>query len=369
MNTTLRDKNGNPIYPTTEGGGGGGSSVINKYGGLSASGTLANGQKIETPIVHVVKNCLLSACIEGTIDSNGVEVGVGKGELDFNDQTSYGNSFMITSTSVIYGELAYPHGLTLDSLTYVDLQTTTTLNAEATLTITNGYGDTYTHTFAWRVYVGKAFIKNTCANSINARLAYYMKDINQPVWVFGDSYLSYLDSARWTYYCKQASYTNWLLNAIGGQSAEGGLTDLKNILNNTQTYPSVILWTYGMNGAGDSNGQVNSNWMAATNELIGICASNGIELVFTTIPSLPNVSNHTKTALNNWVRNSGYRYVDMAKAMGDDDPSGNCRGWGTDKALLNKKANGDPDVHPTARGAIELFRQVLIDFPEISIGL
>ena len=155
---------------------------------------------------------------------------------------------------------------------------------------------------------------------------------------------------------------------MGGYDANQALEDLKVLLRLTGTYPSVILWALGMNHAGDSSGQVNPDWMAATTELISICSANSIELVFTTIPSLPNISLHTKTALNSWIKNSGYRYVDMAKAMGDDDPSGNCRGWGTDNALLNKKSNGNPDVHPTARGAKMIYRQVLVDFPEIAIN-
>ena len=363
--------NGVPIFAPPSGGGGSGgsgtSSVINKYKGLHVNGTISNGEKIETPDVKVVKNCMLSAIISGTIDSNGVEIGVGKGNLDFNDSASYGASFIITDTSLIYAGTTYAHGLTLSgAIVYVNLTTSTQPSAK--LEIINEYGDVYTKTITWRVYVGKAMVKNLCTNDITAKLAYYLMDISKPVWVFGDSYMSYFDSARWMYYCLNDNHDDFLLDAKGGEDATQGLADLKNILNNCETFPSVILWTHGMNAAGDVNGAVNPNWMAATTELISICEEHGIELVFCTIPSLPNISLHTKTALNNWVRNSGYRYVDVAKAMGDDDPSGNCRGWGTDNALLNQKSNGDPDVHPTARGAKMIYRQVLIDFPEIAIN-
>ena len=349
-------------------GGSGGSSVTNKYKGLHANGAISNGEKIETPDVKVVKNCMLSAIVSGTIDSNGVEIGVGKGNLDFNDSASYGASFIITDTSLIYDGNTYAHGLTLSGeIVYVNLTTST--QASAKLEIINEYGDVYTKTITWRVYVGKAMVKNLCANDIVAKLTYYLMDISKPIWVFGDSYMSYFDSARWMYYCLQDNHDNFLLDAKGGEDATQGLADLKNILDNCETFPSVILWTHGMNAGGDVDGSINPNWMAATTELISICEEHGIELVFCTIPSLPNVdARHTKTALNNWVRNSGYRYVDVAKAMGDDDPSGNCRGWGTDNALLNKKSNGNPDVHPTARGAKMIYRQVLVDFPEIAIN-
>ena len=367
--TQLKDYLGRNINPKTSGGGGGGSSVINKYKGLHADGTITNGNKIETDDVKVVKNCLLSVTIVGAIDSNGVEIGVGKGNLDFNDDTPYGDSFKITSTGVVYDGSTTSHGLTLGSeITYINLTTATATTAK--LEIINEYGDVYTQNISWRIYVGKAMVKNHCTNSIDATLDYYLMDIVKPVWVFGDSYLSYFDSARWMYYCIQDNHKNFLLNAKGGENATQGLADLQNLLDNCETYPSVILWTHGMNNAGDSNGNVNSDWMSATNQLISICGSNNIELVFCTIPSLPNIANHTKTALNNWVRSSGYRYVDMARAMGDNDPSGNCRGWGTEKALLATKPNTEntPDVHPTQRGAKVIYRQVLADFPEIAIN-
>lgn len=366
--------NGIPIYAPQNSGGGsnggssggssGGSNHRNKYKGLRVENTLSTGNKIETADIHVVKNCLMSVEIVGAIDNEGVEIGVGKGELDFNDSASYGNSFMITSTSLIYDGNTYPHGLTLGGeIACVNLTTST--SATAKLEIINEYGEVFTKTITWRVYVGKAMVKNYCANSISVKLSYYLMDIEKSIWVFGDSYLSYFDSARWIYYCFQDGHTNFLLDAKGGETANQGLVDLQNILANTETYPSVILWTHGMNGAGDEGSSVNSNWMSATNSLINICQTYGIELVFCTIPSLPNQARHNKAALNNWVRNSGYRYVDIAKAMGDEYT--NCRGWGTDNALLNHKANGDPDVHPTARGAKMIYRQVLIDFPEIAI--
>ena len=369
--TQLRTASGRAVYPKIEGGGGGGGSVEkNKYGALYAEGDSVNKVAIEAALIHVAKSTMLSVCIEGEIPAEGVEIGVGKGEFDFNDGSAYGNSFMLFPTEIVFGETHTSHGLTLDTLTYISIKNNSN-GIVSKLEIVNGYGDTYTNnSFVWRHPSGKPFAKNySLTSSVHIKLSYYLCDINQPIWLMGDSYMGYTGNARWLYYPAQANYTNWLLNAKGGYDAADSLVDLNNLLNICKTYPSVILWGLGMNHAGDENGQVNSAWMAATNSFLEICTQHNIVPVFTTIPSLPNIAAHTKTALNNWIRNSGYRYVDFAKAMGDDDPSGNCRGWGTDEALLASKANGDPDVHPTARGALELYRQALIDFPEISIGL
>ena len=361
--------NGVKIYaPQSSGGEGGGGTNIprNKYKGLFAEGEIAHEEKIDTELIHVSKNTLFVVQITGTIDADGVEIGVGRGEIDFNDNSTYGKSLIINDTNIVLGSNIYPHELTLGKLTHVSI-TVVPNTVLAKIDVVNDYGDVFSKNIDWRNPTGKPFVKNLMQSEVYVKLAYYLKDIDKKVWVFGDSYCGYTNYERWPYYVVQDNYDGWLLNAMGGYDANQALEDLKVLLRLTGTYPSVILWALGMNHAGDSSGQVNSDWMAATNELIGICSANSIELVFTTIPSLPNISLHTKTALNSWIKNSGYRYVDMAKAMGDDDPSGNCRGWGTDNALLNKKSNGNPDVHPTARGAKMIYRQVLIDFPEIAI--
>ena len=69
---------------------------------------------------------------------------------------------------------------------------------------------------------------------------------------------------------------------------------------------------------------------------------------------MPTVNNEAKNA---WVKASGYRYIDFAKAVGAD-------GTG---AWYSGMLSGD-NVHPTAKGAKALYTQVLIDLPEITIS-
>ena len=92
--------------------------------------------------------------------------------------------------------------------------------------------------------------------------------------------------------------------------------------------------------------------------LIEICKTYNITPILSTIPSVPT---EIHTQLNNWVRNSGYRYIDFSSAVKTDGDY-YWKGWGTENALLS-----DDEVHPTEQGAKVLAEQVLNDFPEISL--
>ena len=114
-----------------------------------------------------------------------------------------------------------------------------------------------------------------------------------------------------------------------------------------------------MNGGTDNaDGTVNATWLNYTTRAISKCEGNGITIVLATIPSVPNYSH---VALNDWVRNSGHRYIDFASAVENDEDS-YWKGWGTENALLS----GD-NIHPTVKGAIVLAAQAMIDFPELAI--
>ena len=102
---------------------------------------------------------------------------------------------------------------------------------------------------------------------------------------------------------------------------------------------------------GDRDGVINPDWLSTTAEFVATCKEKGIEPILSTIPSTPKVNNDFK---NEWVRNSGVRYIDFCSAVG-----------------ANKDINWYPDmlykdqVHPASAGAVALYNQVLTDFPEI----
>ena len=204
-------------------------------------------------------------------------------------------------------------------------------------------------------------------------LNWYTDNYAKEIWVIGDSYLSFYNPDRWPYYLYKDGYTNLIICGRGGMKGSQGLEELKQAL--TKGTPKFLIWHLGAND-GDSKWteslteeqiklmtdnftfsdeiggtEINQSWMDTTMELMKICKEKGINLIFVTVPSNPLLNHEPK---NNWIRNSGYRYIDIAKAVGADE---NLHWY--DGMLYTD------NVHPTAKGAIAMYMQMLTDFPEI----
>lgn len=335
-----------------EQGGGGGSSAASDFKRLTNKGTLASGERISTDLVHISKDVTISALIEGSISS--VQVGVAY-------QGYYGRWFEITPTEVknYYGssstlQTTYQHGLTLGNRTTIII---TRELGSATLILINDEGDMFKQSVTFGVNVGTPFVRNNGSSSIDAELSFFVRDLTKHIWLFGDSYFSYQDTARWTYYLVNWNYTNWLMDARGGEHAGEALADLQVLLS-TGAKPRYVVWCHGMNRGADEGGSVNPNWLQATQTMLTLCSTYGITPILATIPSVPN-SSHAK--LNEWVKSSGYRYIDFAAAV-EQEGSSSWKGWGTAKAMLSSD-----NVHPTSYGAKALVSACMADFPEITL--
>lgn len=327
------------------------------FGGFRVNGQLTPEQSLTTPRVYITKDMRLVANISGTIQS--VEIGISRNGY-------YGRWVVITPTQLIvkYGENAttggtYEHGLTLGTKTKLLITKTmspTALNS-ATIKLIDDYGNVFSQNVTWSTYVGSAFVYNAnTSGSIDAELSFMPADITKKIWMFGDSYFSF-DSSRWLYYPITWGYLSFLVNARGGENATEALQDFQTLLT-TGAVPSFVVWCMGMNQGADSGGNVNPTWLEKMQQVQAICEQYGITLIMATIPTIPGASH---VALNNWVRNSGYRYIDFAAAV--EAPNTNYwRGWGTDNALLS-----NDEVHPTAHGAVELALRALLDFPEMMV--
>ena len=86
--------------------------------------------------------------------------------------------------------------------------------------------------------------------------------------------------------------------------------------------------------------------------VIRICEEKGITPILSTVPCTPTVNNYYK---NEWVKKSGYRYIDFARAVGGEEIGS---GW-FDGMLHTDQ------VHPNELGAKALYAQVIADLPEI----
>ena len=331
-----------------------------QFNSIAVGGTLAPAQSLTTDATYnLSKNTVEVAKISGAI----VSVSVGR-----NYNAYSGEWAEITATQLItkYGEAgavnqSFNHGLTLGDLTtiIIDKKVTNDALATATITIINDAGDMFQQVVTWwGSSMGTPFVRNNnSAGDIVASLSFFVGDLTKKIWVFGDSYVGYDNNSRWPYYPLVWGYDNFLLNGRGGENAQEAYSDFTKLLACGQV-PSYCVWCMGMNSGRDESGAVNSTWLATTQSFISKCAELGIVPILATIPTVPTEI-HTK--LNEWVRASGYRYIDFAAAV-ENTEDNHWRYWGTANALLSSD-----EVHPSTRGALELAAQVLIDFPEITI--
>ena len=244
------------------------------------------------------------------------------------------------------------HGLTISDDIQIKVVSDFRVNTLKSITITSG-GINYT--LAATSY-GTDMNGSPCVVSDGAELedcafAWIPRDINKPIWIFGDSWASMFDT-RWVYYMVEAGFDkSWMLNAYAGENTQTGLESFKNLLYIRK--PEYVVWMYGMNNS-DSIDSVNSDWKTAYDELIQICEDYKITPILYTVPNTPSVNNNYKNAI---VKTSGYRYIDGVSAVGDDG-SGN---WFTGYEQSESDHN-----HTSAKGAIALFNRILTDFPEIA---
>ena len=176
------------------------------------------------------------------------------------------------------------------------------------------------------------------------------KDATKPIYLFGDSYMSFAPE-RWVYYLSDIDcFNSVLINACSGENSSGASQALATL----KGHPKFALWGLGMNDSADANSSTPaSNWLSGFNSFLSWCNSNGCTPIFATIPTIPDKLHEGK---NNYIRSSGYRYVDFAKAV---SPSG-------DGIWYPGMINETDYTHPTEKGAIAMFNRVLADFPEIA---
>ena len=333
------------------------------FDSLRDSGTLAASDVLTLPIVHVQKNILLSAKIVGTISV----VNVGVGYLSTSPNRGYNSRWLeITPTEIkLYGRYndspilynTFKHGLTLDNKTFVSIESTIETAMNTKISLINSLGDRFTTSFAVEWGVGRAFVHNAGSGSLDVSLSMMLRDITKRVWVFGDSYISFVSNARWAYYAVEDGNIGFFSNNQPGLSPADGVTDLRNILALGYN-PVYLVWMLGMNGDGveqlvDGVYQINTYQKNNIDAVIGLCESNAIIPIFTCIPTVPS---YQKTGLCNYVRSLGYRYIDVANAVGTNENGE----WTT--GLLS-----DDNVHPTEAGARVIYGQILADVPEIAI--
>lgn len=227
-------------------------------------------------------------------------------------------------------------------------------NATCTITIENN-GNTFKHTFEG--YVKNNTLQPYCYSYYGAfanyKFVWSCTDLDKKIWIFGDSYMAYSD-ARWPYYLEEYGYAkNALFNSFPGCWSTTAITALNSLINYGN--PKYIVWAMGMNDGSDSESAPSTSWANNRDSFIAICKENDIEPIFCTIPTVPTVNNEQKNA---WIKASGYRYIDFARAVN-----------ASSSGVWNNGTLSGDGVHPTVNGARALYAEFLLDFPEIMQGL
>ena len=268
-------------------------------------------------------------------------------------EIGYGLYFKIDSNNVTFISngvegSSIAHGLTFDTYISVSLQvgqlnegtlTIDTLNGhfERTVQIVNGYR-------------GEVFIRPESFLLSNCKITVTYQDVSAKSWLFGDSYFTHTSPSRWPYHLINAGYDKFLLNAFPGEQSTESRHQLEHLLE-WHGSPKLVGWCMGMNNPDE--GAVNNNWLINVQAVISLCEQRGIEPVLATIPCTPNVDNTYKNA---WVKASGYRYIDFAKAVNAETAGST---WYT--GCLSSD-----NTHPTEEGAKLLAIRAMLDMPELT---
>lgn len=291
------------------------------------------------------KNCEYSFFGKFT-NFTSVEIGHGKTETAANYLVIDGTN--ITSYRPDGTEYAhYAHNLTIADFIHVSIKIADTVSQRATVTIiTNGGSATVGNV----IFFGcNGAIYFSCGqDTTSVDFAYSVMDLLKDVYVFGDSYISLADDKRWPHHAITNKDNNMLLSGFPGADAIEEFPSFEKILS--MGTPKYLCWFIGMNNKETS--APNPNWIVVTSQVIAACRAKGIIPILATIPNTPTQNNTYK---NSWVKASGERYVDFAKAVGAEELGST---WYT--GMLSSD-----NVHPTAEGAKALWLRLRLDVPEI----
>lgn len=254
----------------------------------------------------------------------------------------------------------YQHGLTISNT--LDFSLTVDESADKARIELSSNGNVFTQdNVDWTVSRGVVKLVNSNCSMNDVVFSYGTTHYNKDILIVGASYLGHTSQSRWPYYMVQHNYKNYILNNFPGAKVTDGINDVNVLL--THFRPKAIFWCYGMNNV-DSETEINSTWKTAYDSIKSLCEEKHIELILMTFPTarggaVEDTDISTKR-INKWknqlVRNSGLRYVDIDKAVGANETTGE---WYA--GML-----GDDGVHPTQSGAITMYNAVIATIPELA---
>lgn len=234
-----------------------------------------------------------------------------------------------------------PHGLTISDEISVRIDKTN--NGKCNIILSSISGLFVVDDKNWDGYSNSVTIKSINSSLSDCVLTYGCNDWPKDIWMFGDSYFD-----LWPPFMYSEKYLNYLIDGYSGRNSADGLASL--LINLAHNKPKCIIWALGMNDP-DTSTEISSAWKNVVDGIIELCNTYKIELILFTIPNTDSRNNSFKNA---YIRNSRYRYVDIAKAVGSDINTD----W-----YSGLKAQDD--VHPTTLGRKVIAARVMADVPEL----
>lgn len=263
---------------------------------------------------------------------------------------TYGSRCIVTSENIeIYNGVTLsntiPHGLTLSDFIHILIKQND--QSAATIQITTSTGQFSSNSVNWAATRGTYEVA-VSGNMTDCAFSVSLTDMQNDIYLFGDSYIGTYNLERYPYYLIINGFTKFLADGYPGRNSEDAMISFMNTMRIGQ--PRYAIWALGMND-GDTDG-INSSWLANVEQFLSFCDANKITPILTTTPNTPTVKNTYKNA---YVKNSGRRFIDFAKAVGAETEGST---WYA--GMLNQD-----NVHPTVLGAKALYARFLIDVPEI----
>ena len=271
---------------------------------------------------------------------------------------------LINNGDVVDVENSKNHGLTIANTLQVIIKVGEYSNAKVLLASNGQSFEMDITDNMWLDGSGNIAVVSTGTVFSYCTLSFNAEGFKKDVWMFGDSYFGNRTVNREIYWLSQFGFAkNALISGYAGENSQYGLGAFRKYLYSQQNKPKKLVWCLGMNNPDSTTSfsatGPNGAWLTVISTLESICNENNIELILATIPSAIGSGGEVRYngKKNEWVRESGYRYIDLAKAVGASDSDGT---WFT--GMLSSDG-----THPTELGAKTLAMEIVSSLPEITI--
>lgn len=319
-------------------------------GTYKEQGDMTTGSIFETPVMNIKKNNIYTFMCKVS-QFGELKIGHGKTAYSSTYVTIDSEKLHITKYTTTADTVAHEHGLTIADYLYIQIKVS---NSTADITLMSNGKKFVLNDVEWTGDSNAtSFVECTSGNLTDCSFTWSSGDFRKSVFIFGDSYLGFTNGARWCYYLKENGFIdNVLLNSFAGEATSAGLLSLQNVFK--FGIPQFAIWALGMNDGSDNSVSIET-WQNGVDTFVQLCEENGVTPILATIPSVPTINHETKNA---YIRESGYRYIDFARAVGAT----------SDGTWFDKMLSAD-GVHPTESGALALYMQAITDCAEITMSI